>query len=110
MKYLIDSANLDEIQKCLKCGFKGITANPSMYLKENINFYEFIETCTNLNPEILTAEVIGNNLYELINSCDKILNINKDTIIKINFSEIGLELINILNSKGVKLHVHWFSM
>ncbi len=76
-----------------------------MYLKEKVNFYEFIETCTNLNPEILTAEVIGNNLYELINSCDKILNINKNTIIKINFSEVGLELINILNSKGVKLHV-----
>ena len=102
MKYLIDSANLDEIQKCLKYGFKGITANPSMYLKEKVNFHEFIETCANLNPEILTAEVIGNNLYELINSCDKILNINKNTIIKINFSEVGLELINILNSKGVK--------
>ena len=102
MKYLIDSANLDEIQKCLKYGFKGITANPSMYLKEKVNFHEFIETCANLNPEILTAEVIGNNLYELINSCDKILNINKNTIIKINFSEVGLELINILNSKGIK--------
>ena len=36
MKYLIDSANLDEIQKCLKYGFKGITANPSMYLKEKV--------------------------------------------------------------------------
>ncbi|MCC0782827.1 aldolase [Clostridioides sp. ES-S-0108-01] len=102
MKYLIDSANLDEIQKCLRYGFKGITANPSMYLKENVNFYEFIETCTNLNPEILTAEVIGNNLYELLESCDNISNINKNIIIKINFSEIGLELINILNRKGVK--------
>lgn len=102
MKYLIDTANLDDIQKCLKCGFKGITANPSMYLKENVNFYDFIETCTNLNPEILTAEVVGNNLDELLESCDKILSINKDTIIKINFSEVGLELINILHSKGVK--------
>ncbi|MGO0916476.1 molybdopterin-binding protein, partial [Clostridioides difficile] len=44
---------------------------------------------------MLTAEVIGNNLYELINSCDKILNINKNTIIKINFSEVGLELISL---------------
>ncbi|MCC0673729.1 aldolase [Clostridioides sp. ES-S-0145-01] len=102
MKYLIDSANLNEIQKCLGYGFKGITANPSMYLKENVNFYEFLEACTNLNPGILTAEVIGNNLYELLESCDKISNINKDTIIKINFSEAGLELINTLNSKGVK--------
>lgn len=74
-----------------------------MYFKEKVNFYEFIEICVNLNLEILIVEVIGNNLYELINLCDKILNINKNIIIKINFFEVGLEFINILNSKGVKI-------
>lgn len=102
MKYLIDTANMDEIKKSLLYGFKGVTANPSMYYNENIEFYDFLNKVNDLNPEILTAEVIGNNIDDLLINCDKILSINKDIIIKVNFSEVGLELINILNKRGIK--------
>ncbi|MEG0296874.1 MAG: transaldolase family protein [Clostridium sp.] len=102
MKYLIDTANINEIEEALSLGIKGVTANPSMYVKENVHFFDFLKTINDLNPEILTAEVMGENLEEILATCDKILSINKDIIIKINFSKFGLKLINILHKKGIK--------
>lgn len=102
MKYLIDTANFQEIKNALKLGIEGITANPSMYLKEKVNFYQFLKDSNSLNPNVLTAEVIGDNIEDMLNQVEEILNINKDIIIKINFSKLGLELINILNKRNIK--------
>lgn len=102
MRYLIDTANMDDINKSLALGIRGVTANPSMYLKENVNFLSFIRDVNDLNPEILTAEVIETDLDDMINQADKILSINKNIIIKINFSMLGLNLINLLNKRGVQ--------
>lgn len=102
MRYLIDTANMEDINKSLALGIRGVTANPSMYLKENVNFLSFIKDVNDLNPEILTAEVIETNLDDMLAQADKILSINKDIIIKINFSELGLMLINKLHKNGVK--------
>lgn len=102
MNYLIDTANFEEIKNSLKLGIKGITANPSMYLNEKVNFYQFLKDSNSLNPNILTAEVIGDNIEDMLKQVDEILNINKNIIIKINFSKLGLELINILNKRNIK--------
>lgn len=102
MKYLIDTANLKDIKEYLSLGIKGVTANPSMYLKENIDLLTFLKEANKLNPQILTAEVMDTNLEDALKSCDEILKINKDIIIKINFSHFGLKLINHLHNKGIK--------
>ena len=44
MRYLIDSANDRQILEALSLGVCGVTANPSMYLKNQQNFYTFLET------------------------------------------------------------------
>lgn len=102
MQYLIDTANMKEIKEALELGVKGVTANPSMYLKENVNFKSFLSEVSSLEPSILTAEVMEDTLENMIKSSEEILAINRDIIIKINFSETGLKLINILSKRGVK--------
>lgn len=42
MLYLIDSGNYDEINDALAIGAQGVTANTSMYLKNEISLKEFI--------------------------------------------------------------------
>ncbi|HEY2419980.1 MAG TPA: transaldolase family protein [Neobacillus sp.] len=102
MKYFIDTANIQEIQEALALGVSGVTANPSMYLKEEVKFYDFLKEVNALSPKILTAEVIGPSLKEMLNSVEKVLAINPTIVIKVNFSPMGLKLITILSKKGIK--------
>ncbi|CAH2714043.1 Transaldolase [Neobacillus rhizosphaerae] len=103
MQYFIDTANIQEIQEALALGVSGVTANPSMYLKEGVKFYDFLKEVNALSPKILTAEVIEPTLKEMLDSVDKILAINPTIVIKVNFSPLGLKLINILSKRGIKI-------
>ncbi|MEH7252832.1 transaldolase family protein [Neobacillus niacini] len=102
MKYFIDTANIKEIQEALALGVSGVTANPSMYLKDEVKFYDFLKEVNGLSPTILTAEVIATTLQEMLDSIDQILAINPSIVIKVNFSPLGLKLINILSKKGIQ--------
>lgn len=105
MRYLIDTANFDEIKEALDLGAVGITANPSMYLKENIDFYNFLHKANDLGSNFLSAEVLGDSVEEMLLDVEKILAINKDIVIKVNFNKISLKLVNILSKRGVKTAV-----
>lgn len=105
MKYIIDTANLNEIKEALSLGVYGVTANPSMYLKEQIKFYDFLREVNSLNPNFLSAEAMGSSLEEMLSNVDSILSINPNIIIKINFSSLGLKLVNILSKKKIKTAV-----
>lgn len=102
MKFLIDSANGKDIDSALLMGVEGITANPSMYAKEEVNFYDFLVAMRQKTDDILTAEVMGNDIEAMRLEVDRILEISNDIVIKINFSEIGLQLVKELSRKGIK--------
>lgn len=102
MKLLIDSANIKDIDSALSLGIDGVTANPSMYAKEGVNFYDFLKTIKNKTDGILTAEVMENTLEKMREDANKILTISNDIVIKINFSEKGLTLAKELKKQGVK--------
>ena len=102
MKYLIDSTNEQEIAQALEMGVVGVTANPSLYAKGNINFYDFIEKYSK-NDILLTAEVIGNDFEEMLDQVNMLSEIsNGEIIIKLNYSALGLRLANYLHQKGIK--------
>ncbi|MEH7014807.1 transaldolase family protein [Neobacillus niacini] len=102
MKYFIDSANVEEITHLLELGVvAGITANPSLYEKQNTNFYDFLRKYSTFGI-MLTAEVVGDDLFDLIRQVEKITKISKDIIIKLNYSQSSLKLVKILKEKGIK--------
>lgn len=102
MKYIIDSANRDEINQCLHMGIRGVTANPSMYKKNNEDFYDFITYYTQKDLDFLSGEVMEENVHDMLLEVDKLLKINPKIVIKINFSPEGLKLATILNKRGIK--------
>lgn len=102
MKYMIDTANRNHIDEVLSMGIDGVTANPSMYLKNQENFYEFLECYADKNLAFFSAEVMGEDLDAMLEEVDKIQQISKDIVIKINFSALGLKLCSILSKKGIK--------
>ena len=102
MLYIIDTANKEEINNALSLGINGITANPSMYLNNNQNFYNFLNEYSKINLDFLSGEVMSDTFEEMTEEVNKILEINKDIVIKINFSEEGLKLCRYLNKNGIK--------
>ncbi|MEH7386320.1 transaldolase family protein [Bacillus sp. JJ1521] len=101
MKYLIDSANQVEIDQSLEMGICGVTANPSLYAKENVNFYEFLRINSQRNC-LLTAEVIGDSAEDMLYQAEKINEISNDIIIKLNYSASSLKVAKKLKEKGIK--------
>ncbi|KAA0966375.1 transaldolase [Sporosarcina sp. ANT_H38] len=102
MKYLIDSTNELEIAQALEMGVVGVTANPTLYAKGNVNYYEFIKKYSKKNI-LLTAEVIGTDFEEMVDEVNLLTEIsNGEIIIKLNYSALGLKLANYLHQKGIK--------
>lgn len=102
MLYIIDSANDDDIKNALDFGACGITANPAIYLKNNQNFYSFLEKYSKLELPFLSGEVMGDSLEEMLQEVDKIIAIDPNIIIKLNFSSNALKLCNILKKRGIR--------
>lgn len=105
MLYIIDSANDKEIREALALGACGITANPAMYLKNKQNFYSFLNEYSKLELAFLSGEVIGETLDEMLKEVEKIIRINPDIVIKLNFSKTTLKLCNILKKRGIRTAV-----
>ncbi|MEG0469342.1 transaldolase family protein [Amedibacillus sp. YH-ame10] len=100
MLYLIDDANISHIEDALSLGACGITANTSMYKKEEISIQDFIQKVQHYEVPFLSAEVIG-TYEEMLAQAQAFLAKNPNIVIKINFSKDGLRLTNTLSKQGV---------
>lgn len=105
MRYIIDSANDQQIQEALAMGACGVTANPTMYLKNQQNFYSFLEKYASMGISFLSGEVMGNTLEEMREEAQKIHAIHPDIVMKLNFSENALILCRELHEQGIRTAV-----
>lgn len=105
MKYMIDSADLKEIEEAAAMGVYGITANPSMYLKCGQPFYPFLRACLKWRTPFLSGEVMETTMEKMLPEAERILAIDPGIVIKINFSKEGLKLCRYLSQKGVRCAV-----
>lgn len=102
MRYLIDSANVNEIESAIGMGVSGITANPSMYLKNKVSLQSFIGHFAGLTDKLLTAEVIGETAEEMLSQAESLVAMRPDIIIKINFSKEGMRLMRMLKERNIR--------
>lgn len=102
MLYLIDSANRNEIEDALALGVQGITANTSMYRKNNIGLYDFLEPYIGKGMPFLSAEVMEDSTEKMMEEALALIALDPSIVIKINFSKEGLKLANMLHKKGIK--------
>ena len=100
MLYLIDDANISHIEEALSFGVCGITANTSMYKKEETSIQDFIRKVQHYDVSFLSAEVIG-SYEEMLAQAQLYLVENPNIVIKINFSKDGLRLTKTLSKQGV---------
>ena len=104
MLYLIDSGNAQEIEEALMLGARGVTANTSMYRKNDIRLHDFVNGYSNRELDFLSGEVIG-TYEEMLQQTEELLALYSEIVIKINFSKDGLHLADTLHKRGVKTAV-----
>lgn len=102
MRYIIDTANREQIDEVLQMGIDGVTANPTMYYTNQEAFYPFIEHYAKQNLSFLSAEVMGGSITEMLEQAKKIRAIHSDIVIKINFSKEGLKVCSLLHKQGYR--------
>jgi transaldolase len=113
MKFFIDTANLEDIQKAYKTGvLSGVTTNPSLVAKEGVKFEDRIEEICQVVPEVesVSAEVTPDAVTaeEMIEQAEELIKINggdEKVTIKLPMTLAGLEACRYLAKKGVKTNV-----
>ncbi|MGL6199551.1 MAG: fructose-6-phosphate aldolase [Lachnospiraceae bacterium] len=108
MKYLLDTANIKDIQTyCEYFPIAGVTSNPSIVKKENrTDFFEhmgeirkIIGGDKDLHIQVTAAETDG-----MLRDADTILNkIDTDVLIKVPVTMDGIRAIRLLAGQGIRV-------
>lgn len=102
MQYMIDDANMEHIQEAIAYGIDKVTANPTMYEKNQITLFQFIAQLKDEHLAFLSAEIFSDDYIKMKSEAETILAQYKEAVIKINFSKNGLKLCKYLHQKGIK--------
>jgi len=106
MKFFIDTANIEEIQKGVDMGLvDGVTTNPSLIAKEDKPFEEIITEICKIVDGPISAEVVSLDSDGMIKEAKKLAVINDNIVIKIPMIMEGIKAVKILTAEGIKTNV-----
>lgn len=108
MDYLIDTANIEMIKKCIDLlPIKGVTSNPSIIKKEGkIDFFKQLKQIRNIIGinRTLHVQVLAEKSDKIIEEAHKIRNeIDHNVYIKIPVTPEGVKAIQILKSESANI-------
>lgn len=122
MKLFIDSANVDEIRRCLERGAAGITTNPSLVAKEPQSDYvdllrPIVDIASSFGKKSdwtdkqmiypsLSVEVFSENLAEMLGQARVLREKLRypALAVKIPAGRDGLQAIRVLKTDGIKVN------
>lgn len=99
----LDSVNIEEIQVGLQLGFiKGVTSNPTLFLREGKARAEQIEQIVETDTEMLFVQLVGATVAELVADYQKIKAIptDKKIGIKVPLNFTGLTFIHKIKEEN----------
>lgn len=106
MKFFVDSANLDEIRRCVEWGIlDGVTTNPSLVSKEKVNFHERVKEICNLVNGPVSAEVTTDKFDEMLLQGRQLAKLHDNVVVKVPLTEDGIRACKTLSGEGIKVNV-----
>ncbi len=106
MKFFIDTANLDEIQKAKEWGLvDGVTTNPSLIAKENVSFKERIKEICELVNGPVSAEVVSTDAQGMIEEARELSSLADNVVIKVPMTMEGIKATKTLSQEGIHTNV-----
>ena len=106
MKFFLDTANLDELQRALAWGIiDGVTTNPSLIAKEGVPLEDQIREICNLVDGDVSAPVTASDREGMIAEARELAKIHPNVVVKIPVTEDGISAAAALSSEGVRTNV-----
>ncbi|WP_159723209.1 fructose-6-phosphate aldolase [Enterococcus sp. CSURQ0835] len=108
MEFMLDTANLAEIEKYVGIlPIAGVTSNPSIVKKEGkVDFFEHMKKIRSLIGErhSLHVQVVADDYEGMLQDAETILaKIDQKVFIKVPVTEVGLKVIKELKHRGVNV-------
>lgn len=102
----MDTANLDDIRQALEYGvIDGVTTNPSLVSKENMDFLSLVKEITSIVPGPVSVEVTATSSNEMIEEAKKYAKLAENVVIKVPINLEGLKVVSTLSQMNIKTNV-----
>ena len=106
MKFFLDTANLDEIQKANELGLlDGVTTNPSLVSKEGRDFKELLKEICGIVEGPVNAEVVSTETEGMLKEARDLAGLADNIVVKIPLLKDGLKAVKVLTEEGIKTNV-----
>ncbi len=106
MKIFLDSANIEDIKKYASWGIvDGVTTNPSLVAKENVDFKTRVQEICNVVDGPVSAEVVSITADEMIAEARNIATWAPNVVVKIPFIEEGLKALKVISAEKIMTNV-----
>jgi transaldolase len=106
MRFLIDTANVEEIRDVHEWGvLAGVTTNPSLVAKEGRDFFETLKEIIDIVDGPISAEVISTDAKGMIEEGEKLASLSKNIVVKIPMTEEGLKAVKYFAKRKIRTNV-----
>lgn len=106
MKFFIDTANIDDIQKGVEMGMvDGVTTNPSLVAKENRPFEELLLEICGIVDGPVSAEVVSLEVDGMVQEARKLASLHENIVVKVPMTTDGIRAVRRLTAEGIKTNV-----
>lgn len=106
MKFFLDTANIEEIERINQLGLvDGVTTNPTIIAKEGKDFESVIKEICALVDGPVSAEVTSLDSDGMIREAREINQWAANIVVKIPMTEAGLKAVHTISKEGIKTNV-----
>ena len=106
MKFFVDTADINEIEKLLPTGFiNGVTTNPSLIAKQGKDMREIIKAICSIVKGPVSAEVTATEYQKMLKEGEYLASIAKNIAVKVPLTPDGLKACRKLREQGVMVNV-----
>ena len=106
MKFFVDTANIEDIEKLIPTGFvDGVTTNPSLIAKQGADMAETIKNICSIVNGPVSAEVTATEFTKMLEEGEYLASLAKNVAVKVPLTIDGLKTCKSLREKGIMVNV-----
>ena len=106
MKFFVDTANIEDIEKLIPTGFvDGVTTNPSLIAKQGADMAETIKNICSIVNGPVSAEVTATEFTKMLKEGEYLASLAKNVAVKVPLTVDGLKTCKSLREKGIMVNV-----
>lgn len=105
MQIFLDTANLEQIKEAASWGIiDGVTTNPSLVSKENMNFEDLIKEICRIVPGPISVESVSTKAEDIVVEARGLAAMAENVVVKVPICVEGLKAIKTLAHEGIDVN------